>query len=591
MTQFASPVLHSLLDTDAYKLHMQQAVFHHYYDVHVAAEFRCRGDDLLGIYADAIREQVQAMQHLRLQDDEYQWLSALPFFKADYLNWLREFRFNPEQVTVSNDNGKLDIRLSGPWREVILWEVPLLAVISEMVHRYRSPQADVAQALDTLESKLVDFSALTAGLDMSRFHLMDFGTRRRFSREVQETIVKRLQQESWFVGTSNYDLARRLSLTPMGTQAHEWFQAHQQISPDLANSQRAALAAWLEEYPDQLGIALTDCITMDAFLRDFGPEFATRYQGLRHDSGDPVEWGEKAIAHYQKLVEIVHSYDCRICAQLHQSDSNMLAMLKYVPGVLTKKISMEELRPLLNAEVAPYISKLSTRKIHKIINGFGEAAVLAVKAGFDMVQVHGDRMCGSFSSTIFNHRTDEYGGSAENRARFAVEAVKAIRSRLPEIPIDYKLAVRQEDPHYGNAGVVESELGIFVPLLTDAGVTSFHVTLANHSSLEDTIPPAKHPYFKEQGCFLKFCDEVRQYTDKPITGVGGLNQPDFVEQQLASGRITCAAMSRQLLADPEWPNKVASGQIKEIHRCVRCNKKCLGGLQQHQGTHCIYEKV
>ena len=258
---------------------------------------------------------------------------------------------------------------------------------------------------------------------------------------------------------------------------------------------------------------------------------------------------------------------------------------------LTKKISMEELRPLLNAEVAPYISKLSTRKIHKIINGFGEAAVLAVKAGFDMVQVHGDRMCGSFSSTVFNHRTDEYGGSAENRARFAVEAVKAIRSRLPEIPIDYKLAVRQEDPHYGNAGVVESELGIFVPLLTDAGVTSFHVTLANHSSLEDTIPPANHPYFKEQGCFLKFCDEVRQYTDKPITGVGGLNQPDFVEQQLASGRITCAAMSRQLLADPEWPNKVASGQIKEIHRCVRCNKKCLGGLQQHQGTHCIYEKV
>ena len=176
-----------------------------------------------------------------------------------------------------------------------------LADISEMVHRYRSPQADVAQALDTLENKLVDFSALTAGLDMSRFHLMDFGTRRRFSREVQETIVKRLQQESWFVGTSNYDLARRLSLTPMGTQAHEWFQAHQQISPDLANSQRAALAAWLEEYPDQLGIALTDCITMDAFLRDFGVEFASRYQGLRHDSGDPLEWGEKAIAHYEKL--------------------------------------------------------------------------------------------------------------------------------------------------------------------------------------------------------------------------------------------------------------------------------------------------
>lgn len=307
MTQFASPILHTLLDTDAYKLHMQQAVFHRYADVQVVAEFRCRGDDLLGIYADAIREQINAMQHLRLQDDEFQWLSGLPFFKADYLNWLRDFRYDPQQVEVINDNGKLNIRLSGPWREVILWEVPLLAVISELVHSYRSPEAGVPQALAMLEEKLLEFADLTADLDLSRFRLMDFGTRRRFSRSVQQAIVERLIQEPWFTGTSNYDLARRLSLTPMGTQAHEWFQAHQQISPDLATSQRAALAAWLAEYPDQLGIALTDCITMDAFLRDFGPEFATRYQGLRHDSGDPVEWGEKAIAHYQKLGIDPHS--------------------------------------------------------------------------------------------------------------------------------------------------------------------------------------------------------------------------------------------------------------------------------------------
>lgn len=301
MTQFVSPVLHTLLDTDAYKLHMQQAVFHHYYDVEVAAEFRCRGDDLLGIYAEAIREQVEAMRSLRLQDDEYQWLTGLPFFKLDYLDWLRDFRYDPRQVSIRNDNGKLNIRLSGPWREVIMWEVPLLAVISELVHRYRSPEVGVAQALETLEQKLVSFKVMSQGLDMSAFRLMDFGTRRRFSREVQQAIVQRLQQEPWFVGTSNYDLARRLSLTPMGTQAHEWFQAHQQISPDLATSQRAALAAWLDEYPEHLGIALTDCITMDAFLRDFGPEFAHHYKGLRHDSGDPVEWGEKAIAHYQKL--------------------------------------------------------------------------------------------------------------------------------------------------------------------------------------------------------------------------------------------------------------------------------------------------
>lgn len=301
MTRYASPILQTLLDTDAYKLHMQQAVFHHYYDVNVAAEFRCRGDDLLGIYADAIREQVEEMQRLALTDEEFHWLSSLPFFNADYLSWLRQFRYNPDQVKISNQNGKLDIRLTGPWREVIMWEVPLLAVISEVVHRYRSPQASVEIALAHLENKLNDLSQLTSDLDMSQFRLMDFGTRRRFSRDVQQAIVERLQQEPWFVGTSNYDLARRLHLTPMGTQAHEWFQAHQQISPVLANSQRAALEAWLDEYPTQLGIALTDCITMDAFLRDFGIEFATRYQGLRHDSGDPVQWGEKAIAHYEKL--------------------------------------------------------------------------------------------------------------------------------------------------------------------------------------------------------------------------------------------------------------------------------------------------
>jgi len=297
----------------------------------------------------------------------------------------------------------------------------------------------------------------------------------------------------------------------------------------------------------------------------------------------------KGFAFYQELVKIAHDADCKICAQLHQTDSNMMAMFKYIPGVLMKKITPDQLREKLNEEVAPYITGLSQEKIQKIIAGFGKAALLAKQAGFDMVQVHGDRMCGSFSSSVFNHRTDEYGGSAENRARFAVEAVKAVRAAVPEMPIDYKLAVRQENPHYGNAGVLVEELPVFVPLLEKAGVTSFHVTLANHSALENTIPSAKHPYFSEPGCFLKFCDEVRKYTALPLCGVGGLNAPDFVEQQLAGGRIQCAAMSRQLLADPDWVNKLSAGQEKSIHRCIRCNKKCLGGLMAHQGTGCIYD--
>ncbi|WP_054634221.1 nicotinate phosphoribosyltransferase [Pantoea stewartii] len=302
MTGHASPILTSLLDTDAYKLHMQQAVFHRYYDVTVAAEFRCRSDELLGFYADEIRAAISAMQTLALTDAEYAWLSDLPFFADDYLNWLRNFRYEPQQVDVQNHNGKLAIRIQGPWREVIMWEVPLLALISEVVHRHRTPHTGSQQAVDFLHQKLATFKTQIADTDMSRFRLMDFGTRRRYSRSVQEAIVSTLKQDfPWLMGTSNYDLARRLELTPVGTQAHEWFQAFQQISPVLANSQRAALQAWLDEYDDKLGIALTDCIAMDAFLRDFGPVFARRYQGLRHDSGDPVEWGEKALAHYQQL--------------------------------------------------------------------------------------------------------------------------------------------------------------------------------------------------------------------------------------------------------------------------------------------------
>lgn len=301
-------------------------------------------------------------------------------------------------------------------------------------------------------------------------------------------------------------------------------------------------------------------------------------------------YDRKGFRYYQKLTDIAHRHDCRICAQLHQSDSDVKRMLRYIPGILTKKISARELRPLLNAQVAPYISGMPKRKIKKITNAFGDAAVLAQKAGFDMVQVHGDRMCGSFSSAVFNHRTDEYGGNAVNRARFAVEAVSSIRRKAPELTIDYKLAVRQENPHYGNAGVLEEEIGVFVTMLEQAGVSSFHVALADHSDLEDTIPGARHLEFSEEGCFLKFCDQVRQYTLLPVCGVGGLVHPEFIEKQIEDDRIQCAAMSRQLIADPDWVRKLASGEEGKIHYCVRCNKRCLGGMMEHQGVHCIYEQ-
>lgn len=303
MKQHAIPILTSLLDTDAYKLHMQQAVYHHYPNTTVVAEFRCRSEELLGEYADEIRQQVMLMRNLALTEDEYHYLASLPFFQLDYLQWLKSFRFDPSQVQITSDQGKLKIQISGLWYETILWEVPLLAVISETIHRKSTPNIGVEQAIMHLRNKLTRFRNDYADIDLSQFKLSDFGTRRRYTKDVQYAIVHTLQQEfsAFLIGTSNYDLAHRLSLSPIGTQAHEWFQAFQQISPVLANSQRAALQGWLNEYPNQLGIALTDCITMDAFLRDFDIQFASRYQGLRHDSGDPFSWGEKAIVHYQNL--------------------------------------------------------------------------------------------------------------------------------------------------------------------------------------------------------------------------------------------------------------------------------------------------
>ncbi|XZQ58094.1 MAG: nicotinate phosphoribosyltransferase [Arsenophonus sp.] len=299
------PIITSLLDTDAYKLHMQQAVFHNYNQVSVVAEFRCRSNERLGNYVKVIRQQIDLMSNITLTSNEYHYLHNLLFFKTDYLNWLKNFRFNPSQVKVcSTKENQLALRIIGPWHEVILWEVPLLALISEIIHRDRSPNITVEDAIKQLHKLIKYFykNANIENINLKKFKFIDFGTRRRFSYATQYAIINDLKNYApHFVGTSNYKLAQQLQLSPVGTQAHEWFQAHQQISIDLSNSQRVALQSWLDEYPDQLSIALTDCITMDAFLRDFDITFANRYQGLRNDSGDPLEWGEKAINHYKKL--------------------------------------------------------------------------------------------------------------------------------------------------------------------------------------------------------------------------------------------------------------------------------------------------
>lgn len=302
MTVYTNPILTSMLDTDAYKFYMQQAVFHRYKDVSVCAKLICRDDDLLEEYASEIIAQIEMMQDLKMNEDECSYIYSLPFFKNDYLDWLRKFRYNSDQVKIYKRDGKLDIYIRGLWIDVILWEVPLLAIISEIVHRYRSPNITSKMAVMQLKYKIQKFYKISKNIDISRFKIIDFGTRRRYSYQVQFEVVHELKRNfPYFIGSSNYQLSRSLGLAPIGTHAHEWFQAHQQICPILANSQIAALQAWLDEYPSHLGIALTDCINMDAFLNDFNYHFAFSYQGLRHDSGNPLEWGEKAISHYKNF--------------------------------------------------------------------------------------------------------------------------------------------------------------------------------------------------------------------------------------------------------------------------------------------------
>jgi len=300
---FADRIVQNLLDTDFYKLTMMQAVLHNYPNAEVEWEFRCRNTEDLTPYLAEIRYQIERLSELSLTVDQLAFLERIPFIKPDFIRFLSLFRFNMRYVHTSIEEGQLNIRLRGPWLHVILFEVPLLAIISEVRNRYRYREVLLEQAAERLYEKLDWLRAEATDDELAGFQLADFGTRRRFSYRVQEQAVRILKRDfpGRFVGTSNVHLAREFELKPIGTMAHEWLMAHQQLGPRLIDSQIAALDCWVREYRGQLGIALTDCITMDAFLGDFDLYFAKLFDGLRHDSGDPLVWAEKAIAHYEKL--------------------------------------------------------------------------------------------------------------------------------------------------------------------------------------------------------------------------------------------------------------------------------------------------
>lgn len=300
---FSNRIVQSLLDTDYYKLTMMQAVLHHYPNAEVEWAFRSRSGEDLAPYLDAIRQQIEALAELKISQDELAFLDQIPYMQPDFIRFLWLFRFDLRYVRVEVEAGELVVYLKGPWLHVILFEVPLLAIISEVRNRARYPDVTLEQAEARLDEKLEWLRGEATADELAGFNLADFGTRRRFSYAVQAMVVDRLKDgfPGRFVGTSNVHLARTRRLRPMGTMAHEWIMAHQQLGPRLIDSQSAALDCWAREYRGALGIAITDCITMDAFTADFDLYLAKLFDGLRHDSGDPVEWAEKAIAHYRHL--------------------------------------------------------------------------------------------------------------------------------------------------------------------------------------------------------------------------------------------------------------------------------------------------
>jgi nicotinate phosphoribosyltransferase len=290
-------MIDSLLDTDFYKFSMQMAVLHQFPNVHVEYAFKCRNKDIVWTekMVRRIQSEINYLCSLRFKRGVLDYLSSIRFLKPDYVDFLRLMQLNPDHVSVNLIDGKLDIRIKGSWLLTILFEVPVLAIVNEIYN-----EETHGLGTDGGEERLIEKIKLIP-LDLK---FSDFGTRRRFSaswhRHVVETLAKSAPKGT-LLGTSNVQFAREFGLKPIGTMAHEFIQCGQAIGVRLIDSQKRMLQSWVDEYRGDLGYALTDTLGIDAFLRDFDLYFAKLYDGLRQDSGDPIEWGNKVLAHYEKL--------------------------------------------------------------------------------------------------------------------------------------------------------------------------------------------------------------------------------------------------------------------------------------------------
>lgn len=296
-------IITSLLDTDLYKFTMMQVVLHHFPAANVQYKFRCRTPGVnLAPFVDEIREEMRHLCQLRFAEDELEYLRRMRFIKSDFVDFLALFHLNAKYISVAaspKGNGEIDILINGPWLHTILFEIPMLAIVNEVYFRNTQRTPDYAIGRERLEEKI---ALLGARPEFADCKIADYGTRRRFSKQWHEEVVLTLMSgiEAQFAGTSNVYYAKKHGLTPLGTMAHEYLQACQALGPRLRDSQTYGFEMWAKEYRGDLGIALSDVYGMKAFLRDFDMYFCKLFDGARHDSGDPFEWGEQLLRHYEE---------------------------------------------------------------------------------------------------------------------------------------------------------------------------------------------------------------------------------------------------------------------------------------------------
>lgn len=301
-------IINSLLETDMYKFSMGQTIFHQFTSYKTTWTFKCRNKDVhfTDEMVEEIKEQVQAFCQLRFTEEELEYLDNITWIKGTYVDFLRLWQPRYEEFTITTDAPcGLAIDAAGTWLNTSMYEIPVLAIVNEVYFRMAY---DYDVLLKQFKRRLDEKVRL---LEEDTYRLSDFsefGLRRRLSAEAQEMAVKviaevELPADSHFIGTSNVYLAKKFNLKPVGTMAHEWImctgQGNHKHNPAYSNWY--ALDAWVKEYGILNGIALTDTITTDCFLRDFQLTYATLFSGVRHDSGDPYEWGDKMIAHYNSL--------------------------------------------------------------------------------------------------------------------------------------------------------------------------------------------------------------------------------------------------------------------------------------------------